>query len=180
MTTFEIRPAKPWHCGQMSRLLRREHHEAALRVGLDSRRGLRDIYGQSYYRRAWFIDGDLAGLGGVKGSLLSPSGFVWVALSQKATRYPKAIIQEARRQLDFLMQTHRELHTTIIGGDEAAKRLVIHLGFHVTDHGEGAAGYTRYGRKRLADFIDREPAIRIPFGKSFAVFMGYHAEMGDG
>lgn len=173
-STFQVIEAKPFMCGRMARLLRLEHQEGALRIGLDAHRGLRTTFDKSYYRKAWLIDEDLAALGGVQGTIMSPSGFIWLALSQKATRYPIAIVKEARRQLDEIMKTKLELHTTIIGGDEAAKRLVAFLGFHVADHGPGAPAETRYGRKRLIDHIDHEPALRIPFGSGYAVMVGFH------
>lgn len=174
MTTFEIRDAKPWHCGQMSRMLRQEHHEAALRVGMDSRRGLRDIYGQSYYRRAWFIDGELAGLGGVKASLLSPAGFIWLALSQRATCYPIAIVKEARQQLAEIMKTKAEIYSTIIDGDEAAKRLVIFLGFHLDHSQEGAPAYSIHGRRRLHDLLATGDIGREMIGGGSFIRVGYH------
>ncbi len=173
--TFEIVEARRWMCGRLARMLRGEHQAAALRVGLDIHRGLRSMYDQSAaYRRGWLVDGVLAGLGGVTGSSLSPAGFVWIALSERATRYPVAIVKEAKRQLAELMRTRLELTTTIICGDEAAKRLVVHLGFHVADEGQGAAAETRYGRKRLTAFIDHE-APRIAFGGGAAVRVSYHA-----
>lgn len=172
---FEIREARRWMCGRLARLLRAEHSTAALRIGLDVHRGLRDIYGISYYRRAWYIDNHLAGLGGATGSPLSPSAFVWIALSERATRYPVAIVKEARRQMAEIMKTKVELTTTIIDGDEAAKRLVVFLGWHVEDSGNGAAAETRYGRKRLTAFLDHE-APRIRYGNGAAVRMGYHPQ----
>jgi hypothetical protein len=174
MATFEIVEARPHMCGKMARMLRGEHQRAAIRVGMDVHRSLRDIYMQSWYRKAWLLDGQLAGLGGVKGSMLSPAGFVWVALSERATRYPGAIVREARAQLDYLMDFHAELHTTIIDGDEPAKRLAVFLGFHATDDGEGAAAYSRPGRRRLSEYLAQE-ADRIPFNGGYAIRLGYHS-----
>ncbi len=174
-TTFEIVEARRWMCGRLTRMLRAEHASAAIRLGLDVHRGLRGMYDQSpFFRKGWLIDGHLAALGGATGSALSPASFVWVALSERATRYPVAIIKEARRQLAELMLTKQELTTTIIDGDEAAKRLVVFLGWHVEDEGQGAAAETRYGRKRLTAFIDHE-APRLRFGGGSAIRMSYHA-----
>ncbi len=174
-TVFEIVEARRWMCGRMTRMLRAEHQSAAIRLGLDVHRGLRDMYDRSpFFRKAWLIDGHLSALGGATGSALSPASFVWIALSERATRYPVAIIKEARRQLAELMQTKQELTTTIIDGDEAAKRLVVFLGWHVNDTGEGAMAETRYGRKRLTAFIDHE-APRLRFGNGSAIPLGYHS-----
>ena len=116
----------------MSRIMRHEQKDCVLQLGVNIHRQLRGVFHDSpAFRRAWLIDGELAGLGGVIGSLASGSGYVWLALSQEATRYPKAMVREARLQLDELMQTRRRLETSIVEGDVAAMRFAQHLGFRV-------------------------------------------------
>lgn len=172
----EIVDARLHHCGQMSRLLRTEHHGALAKLGINTHRELRARYNESPFRKAWIVDGELAALGGVMGSTLATAGFVWLALSQRATRYPLAIVREARRQLDEIMLVKRELATTIINGDEAAKRLAIFLGFHVSHGGRGDRAFSRFGRRDLASFIETYPDSRIAIGNNFVIAMGYHHE----
>lgn len=176
MPEFTTIPAQPWHCGQMCRLLRHGHVRAvmALGGGMDVHRELRGLFDQSSYRRAWLIDGELAALGGVAGSLISPYGFIWLTLTERATKYPKAIVREAWRQLDEIMRVKTELATTVLGEDEAAMRLAVFLGFHVAHRGEGAPAETRWGRLRLKRHLEREPEIRVPAGAGWAVAMVYH------
>lgn len=176
MTAFSIIPAKPWHCGQMVRLLRHEHASAIARLGVDSHRELRERFAASAFRRAWLINGQLAALGGVTGAAMAGHGFLWLALSETARRYPVAIVKEARRQLAEIMLVKRELATTILDGDAAAQRLAIFLGFHVAEEGPGAQASSRFARRDLARFVTTAPEVRIPMGQGFAVAMGYHAE----
>lgn len=176
MPEFSIIPARPWHCGQMVRLLRHEHRNAIARLGVDSHRELRHRFETSAFRRAWLIDGRLAALGGVTGGTLCATGFLWLALSETARRYPVAIVKEARRQLAEIMLVKRELATTILDGDAAAQRLAIFLGFHVADEGLGAQAYSKASRRSLARFVMTDPDIRLPVGSGFAVAMGYHRE----
>lgn len=176
MRCFEIVDAKLHHCGQMARLLRTEHHIALAKLGINTHRELRARFDESAFRKAWMVDGQLAGLGGVMGSRLATTGFLWLALSQRATRYPIAIVREARRQLDDIMLVKRELATTIINGDDAAKRLAIFLGFHVSHEGRGARAFSRFGRRDLARFVETDQDSRIPIGTNFVVAMGYHHE----
>jgi hypothetical protein len=77
------------------------------------------------------IDGRLAALGGVTGTELSADGMLWLALTQEATRHPKAIVEEARRQLDGLMQVKRRLSAAVFSGDDAGLRLALALGFNI-------------------------------------------------
>ena len=82
--------------------------------------------------------------------LLSSGGFIWLALSQEALRYPVAIIKEARRQLAEIMTTRSEVATTLIAHDDVAIRFARFLGFH-------------------GDFNKK-----LPVGRGFAIAVGYH------
>ena len=44
MSDFSVISAQPWHCGQMIRRLRREHHRAVSSIGIDSHRELRRLF----------------------------------------------------------------------------------------------------------------------------------------
>lgn len=177
MTTFEIIPARAHHCGQMARMLRVEHSAAIALLGMDSHRELRRVFDVSSFRRAWFINGKLAGLGGVMGTKLAIGGFIWLALTEPARRYPVAIVKEARRQLAEIMLVKRELATTVINGDESARRLAIFLGFHASHEGPGQQAFSRFGRRDLARYVETDPDCRIPLGNGFAVALGYHHEV---
>jgi hypothetical protein len=175
VTVFTIDDAKLHHCGKIYRRLRRSHQEAGLRLGLNTHAELQSVLRESSYARAFFADGELIALGGLTESLISPFGFVWLAITEEgARRYPIALAREARRQLDLIMRTKVELATTIIGGDEAAKRLAVFLGFHVSHDGPGSPAFTRLERKDLSRHLDSNPALRIPIGGGYAISMGVH------
>lgn len=176
MAIFQVIEAKPFHCGQMARLLRVEHRKALALVGVDTHRELRASFDDSYFRKAWLIDGKLAGLGGVRGTSLSPFGFVWLALSAEALKYPLEIVREARWQMRFIMTTKMEIYTTLIDHDETARRFAVFMGFHVAEEGEGARAHTRGGRRALVRYIEEDHPQRVPFGDSHVVAMGYHEE----
>ena len=173
---YEVIEAKPFHCGQILRRLRHEHVEAIARVGVPSHRELRALFDTSYLRRAWLIDGKLEAIGGVSGSIMSHYGFVWVALSQEATKHRFALVREAKRQLDEIMTIKSELVTTLIGGDEAAKRLAIFLGFHCEHGGPGRPAFSKSGRRTLAEHLETNPDIRNPIGNGYFICLGYHPE----
>ncbi len=175
MTTFGIVEMKSYHVGRICRRLRVEHQIALARVGRSVHAELKSTFDQSSFRRAWLIDGKLAAVGGVIGPIAASTGYIWLAIAEDATRYPIAMMKEARRQLDNIMVTKHELATTIIGGDEAAKRLAIFLGFHVMDDGPGAPAFSISGRRTLAEHLDAASDIRIPIGGGYAIPMGYHS-----
>ena len=147
MAEFQIIEAKNRHVGQISRALRHDHMREFLLLNVDVHRQLNIIYNNSYYRRAWTIDGKLAGLGGVEGSTMSPTGLIWLALSQRAMRYPVAVVKEARRQLAEISATKKVLETTVIAGDETAQRFALYLGFSARGEGPNGRACSRDGRR---------------------------------
>jgi hypothetical protein len=178
VTCFEIIEAKEHHCGQMARRIRWEHRIAVDRAGSGDRihKELRSCFEQSSFCRAWLIDGKLAALGGVTDTALSSNGMVWLVLTEEAKRYPVQIVKEARCQLRQIMQTKRELTTTILSGDAAAMRLAVFLGFHVSHDGLGSPAVSRFGRRTLVNFLNENSDLRLPVGNSYVVPMGYHED----
>jgi hypothetical protein len=145
-------------------------------TNMDGHRNLRALYDQSMFRRAWSMDGQLAGIAGISGTTLSAVGFVWMAMTEKASRYPVAITREGKRFLDDAMMTKRELATTILGGDEGAKRFAVFLGFHASHDGPGSPAFSRMARRNLYRFVETNPDIRVPVGHGYAVALGYHRD----
>ena len=174
--TFEIVEPKPWHVGQMIRRLRREHLHAIAALGVRGHHELRDRFDESMFRRAWLIDGQLAALGGVTGSALSVDGMVWLALSLEATRYPLAIVREARRQLDLITRTRARLYTTILDADETAKRFAAFVGFVAADERPGEKAVSRFGRRMVLDALAEKVDVRVPVGAGHALVMQYERE----
>ena len=171
---FEIIEAKRHHCGVIARTLRAEHQRVANGSGAGLHRELVACFDQSAFRKAWLIDGKLAALGGVISTLASPSGQVWLAMTDHATKYPVEIVKEARRQLAVLMRTKHEVMTTILLDDEPARRLAVFLGFHVRHEGLGAPALSNKARRELNRSLETFEDRILTIGKTQAVLMGYH------
>jgi len=176
MPELTITEGRLHHCGRIVRALRYEHQVANAGVGLDPHRIVRMAMAQSAYRRAAFLDGELAGLWGVTGSIMSPFGYAWLCLTQEAARHPILVLREARRQIDEIMRTKMVLVTDIMGDDIAAIRLATYLGFAAADHGLGARASTRWARQSLIRHLNENPDIRVPSGQTYAVRLSYQTE----
>lgn len=179
MVDLTIRDGGMRYCGQMIRHLRHEHQEAFAGVGLNPHRELRNTLSQSSYRRAAFLDGRLAALWGVTGTMLSPVGFVWLTLTNEAAGHPMLVLREARRQLDEIMATKSELITTVLRDDQAALRLCAFMGFHVGHDGAGSPAHSKWGRRTLMEHVRTNPDLRKPAGNSYVVPMGFHVEQAE-
>lgn len=172
MPDFQIIEAKMHHCGKMVRRLRSEHARLIGELGVDPHRELTNIFYASSYRRAWLIDGELAALGGVAGAMASPNGYVWLAVSELALKYPVAMVKEARRQLEQILTTRSRLTTILIGDDAAARRFAIFLGFRVAS--KGGATLSRLARRDV-DLLSNTVDVWRPYGRGHVIDMHYEA-----
>lgn len=161
MTSFRIIEAKPWHCGQMVRLLHAERHAFTLNLGVsEAHRHLRVCFDNSSFRRAWMIDDQIAVVGGVVGSMMSADGYLWLCVSELARRHRVAFVKEAHAQLKQVLHTFRRLVITIVDDDNSEERrdirFAIFMGFNISREkidvmGEARAAHTfRYQHSRAA------------------------------
>lgn len=126
MAVFEVKQAQLFHCGRMARILKAEKADC---LDVDIHAELRDAFNASLFCKIWLVDGQLMALGGLVGSALESTGYVWLALSKRARKYPVETFKEARRQLTEMMLMKTELAAVIVAGDESAARFAVHLGF---------------------------------------------------
>lgn len=145
MTDYRLVEAKPWHCGQMVRRLYAERQPEILRSGMAfAHAQMRTCFDASAFRRTWLIDDQIAVIGGVCGSMLAATGYLWLSVSDLARRHRVAFIREARQQMDVVMYSRRDLAATIVNDDDLAERRDIRfatfLGFEVSSHRIAVAG----------------------------------------
>jgi len=129
MAEFRVIEAREHHCGAIVRRLREGQRTALIGLGVNPHREIRTNFDTSAFRRAWMVDGRLGALFGVTGPLLAARGYCWLAMSHEGTKYPVEIVKETRRQFGAIMQTKRELYTTLLPEDGAALRFADFLGF---------------------------------------------------
>lgn len=176
MVEVVISEGKLRYCGQMIRRLRYDHQKVSALIGPNPHYLLRQCMAQSLYRRAAFIDGKLAALWGVTGSIMSPFGYVWLCLTEEAARRPILVLREARRQIEEIMKIKTVLVTDIMGDDVAAIRLATYLGFSASSHGLGAQASSRWSRRSLIRHLNESPDVRVPSGQTYAVRLSYQAD----
>lgn len=120
---------REFHCGRMVRMLRAEHQAALVKVCIQPHRALRYFFDDSAYRRAMLIDGELSALGGVTGPAIASTGTIWLAITERATRYPHLITRVCLRQLREVLKIKLELDTFILPADETSLRFAKMMGF---------------------------------------------------
>ena len=124
-----IREARWTDCGAMARKICQGRWLAYHHAGIDVRAKLRELWGASIVRRTWLVDGRIAAMGGLTGSVLSRSGHVWLAVAPEAERQRFALVREAMRQCEEVARTKRELRTTVAEQDGTGMRFAKWMGF---------------------------------------------------
>ena len=172
---IEVVPAKRFHCGQMARHMRLGHRRCLERMGLDPHRITLTAFMASEKAHSVFIDGKLAAMYGIAGSVVSPVGWLWGAVTQWGERHPIALSKLARERFTETVAGKLEILATVLGEDDAGQRFATFLGFHAGD-GLGCRAWSRKGRRDLIDYISKEPELRLPRGTGYAIRLTYHAE----
>lgn len=144
--TFEIRDAKPWHVGQMARMIRKDQRNAIVKIGVSPHQELSKIFNSSSFKKVCLVDGKLQAMWGVVGTLISSSGFVWMVVTDEAMRFPVKMVKETRNQLRIISEITPKLFTALVDGDEVAIKFAKYFGFSSAnigyDPGEGFVGMT--------------------------------------
>ena len=171
---YTIVAASIRHIRPMARQLRAAACVTLQDFGFNPREALRRAFVvSSYCRTALDPDGRPIAMWGVKSTLLSDTGMVWLVLSDAVTHMPVAIVREARAELAKVMENLREVAITVLPNDEAAIRFAIFLGFHDRENDDG-----HLSRKELCEAIMADPAYKIPVGDSYVIALGFHPSHG--
>jgi hypothetical protein len=126
--------AKPWHCGPLSRRLRREHRDLLVSMKVRIHAEMRAVFDSSLScRKTLFVDGKMAAMGGITGTALSAEGEIWLAVSEDAVAHAVMIARIFKRELDLAMQTRRRLVTIVFKDDRKGMMLAYFLGFRVKE-----------------------------------------------
>lgn len=145
----ELIDAKPHHCGQIARRLRREHGDLLAQMGVSSHADLRTRFDASpHYRKAWLVDGKLMGIGGLDGSMAASDGFIWLALAEGVSGVSFA--RMALGEFDRLFLIKRRISTFILKDDTDSLRFAYFLGFRIEE------SQTRNGVVVLTMVADRQ------------------------
>ena len=129
MTRYEMTECRRHHCGLMARRMRAADRAAMVAAGYDPHREIVHRFQESAYRRAWLIDGELAAIGGVSGTLAASDGYIWMVVAQMATRHALALARMTRGVLAEVSVTFRAVESVMMAGDGRAVEFARFLGF---------------------------------------------------
>ncbi len=126
---YTIVPAKMHHCGILGRKICDGRWLSYRIANVDPKQKIRECFSQSCVAKSVIMDGKVVAMGGLTGSLMSRSGIVWLVVSREFTRYPIALVKEAKAQLSELLKMKPEIHATVVEQDSTARHFAKFLGF---------------------------------------------------
>jgi hypothetical protein len=170
LSDYQVVKARALHVKPMARQLRAAACITLQGFGLNAREALRRAFVQSSYCRTAVADGAPIAMWGVKNTVLSDTGVVWLVLSDAVTKMPVAIVKEARAELAKIMEYLDEIAITVLPDDEAAVRFACALGFHDREE--------EMSRKDLVKAIMADARYKIPIGDQYIIALGYHPSHG--
>jgi hypothetical protein len=132
MARFKVTTAKRSDCGQIACLMRYDHREAVIALGLDPYHEVVEAFDETPHPMAWMIDGELGAVGGAAGPPgLCPIAITWVVIAEHATRFPRALVREIKHQLDIAHEVYPLLVSPLCPADKKSLRFAAFLGFAV-------------------------------------------------
>lgn len=142
--SYEIRPATVRDALRLARVLRDEDRQEIVGHGREPRELLRWLCQDSVYARSGFVDGQIAAMWGMQGTMIGSIGVPWLFTSPAVENVPLAFYRESRREIGEMMTTRTRLETTVLSGYTRSIRLFTLLGFHVGERETVGLGGSRY------------------------------------
>lgn len=130
---YWIEPAKLSHVGELARSLRPGDRREIEIAGLAPRHAIRSCIRQSTFARTAFIDGQIAGMIGLAGVLLSDVGEPWMLTTPVVERLPTFFLREARKGVQDMLALKPKLEGYVDADYEAACDFLTALDFRLDD-----------------------------------------------
>lgn len=135
--TYEIVDLTAQHVRHIASRLREGDRREVQCTGLKPIRTLMNSFQSSHYRKAFFVDGQLAAIGGCTGGLLSPVAHPWLMTTSAVEKVPLTFVKQARREIAQMLEKHSLLRNYVDARYDAAIGFLEILGFQIGSASDG-------------------------------------------
>lgn len=111
--------------------LRAGDRDEVLALGVDPRSAIRSSVRRGVMNQTAFIDGELAAMWGLSGTLLSDVGHPWLMTTPIAERMPVQFLKVGRKVVGSMLELRSRLENVAPASYTKALRLVEALGFTI-------------------------------------------------
>lgn len=124
--------AQPSHVAFLRQNLRQDDANEILRLGVSIEKALWRSYRNSVYRKSIFVNGRIAAMCGVYGSMLSDSGIVWLLTSNEVYRVsPLKFTRIYQEHVEEMLKVFDKLENYVDNEYTSAIRMLDIVGFNI-------------------------------------------------
>lgn len=128
MTSSESVPADCWQLAAQMRELDAFEMRA---LGLEPAKAIQMAYADAIMRTTYFVDGEIAAMVGLGGTLLSDIGFPYLLTANGIEAAPFAVLREAKKNVVQMLAVKRVLEGEVLSSYSGAVRLLRAIGFKI-------------------------------------------------
>lgn len=121
------------HCEQLAANMRAADRAEVQAAGLSGIRALGRAFRGGMMCRTAFVDGEIAAMWGLGGTLLSDIGHPWLLTTAAVERVPIAFVKVAKRELAAMLDQRRTLRNWVAADYAQAIRFLQVLGFTLAE-----------------------------------------------
>lgn len=140
---YIIVDALPGHVNMLVERLREADAQECHDIGLAPKKAIWHSFRRSFIRKAAFVDGEIAAMWGICGTVLGPLGDLWLMTTPAIERAPFAFIREAKAEVALALELFPRVRGILSCDYTGAVRLVKLLGFKLTPVGDGFAVFEK-------------------------------------
>lgn len=122
----------PYHLREMAIAMQSDSAETAIKMGLTPLKALWDSYRRSIICKSAFIDGKLAAIWGVSGSMMSEIGRPWLVLTPETQEYPMQVAFRYRSEINKMLDMFQVLEEYVPESNEKSQRMLELMGFKIS------------------------------------------------
>ncbi len=100
-------------------------------LGLEPLKAIQMAYSDAIMRTTYFVDGEIAAMVGLGGSLLSDIGFPYLLTAKAIERAPFAVLREAKKNVMEMLMLKTTLEGEVLSSYSGAVRLLRAIGFKI-------------------------------------------------
>lgn len=127
-----ISKTTPMDLRAMSEAMSQDSIEVAKGLGTTPLRALWASYRKSLYCKSFFINGKIAAICGLNGSIFCDTARPWLVLTDEVKEYPLRVAFSYRRELNEMSKMFSILEEWVPDDNEASIRMLQIMGFKVS------------------------------------------------
>lgn len=124
---------EPQHIRMMAGCMHQRIADTALRLGIAPHKALWRSYKESIICLTAFINGEIAAIWGIGGTLFGEIGHPWLVLSPEADDYPMRVAFIYKKELQKMAKMFPVLEDFVDESHEKAVRMLELMGFKMTE-----------------------------------------------